>query len=155
MPLTPKILACPAEYDSTHVQATTFASTVPLNQGVAFNGTVQGVLNANISYFTGYDSDETQPQMFLLGDHAMGDGTAGTVGNSVPATIGYKAKATTALQTGTNSLLVTGAWMDNSQHGKNANVGLSDGSVQALSISKLREGLKNSGDQNQNRLLFP
>ena len=46
------------------------------------------------------------------------------------------------------------AWMDNSQHGKNANVALGDGSVQAFGISKLREGFKNSGDSN-NRLLFP
>ena len=45
--------------------------------------------------------------------------------------------------------------MDNSQHGKNANVGLGDGSVQAFSIAKLREALKNSGDGNQNKLLFP
>ncbi len=152
---TPKILFCPAEYDTARVQATTFATNVPAGQGVAFNGTVSGVLNANISYFTGVDADETSPQQFLLGDHAMGNGTAGTAGNSVASTLGYKAHATIATETGTNALTITAAWMDNSQHGKNANVALSDGSVQALSISKLREGLKNSGDQNQNRLLFP
>ena len=149
---TPKILACPAEYDAGHVQATTFASSVAVNQGVAFNGTVLGVLNANISYFTGVDSDETQPQMFLLGDHAMGDGSAGTVGLSIAATSGYKGKMIIG---GTNQTTMTAAWMDNSQHGKNANVGISDGSVQALSIAKLREALKNTGDANQNRLLFP
>lgn len=154
---TPKILFCPAEYDTARVQATTFATSVPVGQGVAFNGTVAGVLNANISYFTGADADETNPQQFLIGDHAMGNGTAGTAGNSIaaPPDKAYKAKATLPAETGTNALTITAAWMDNSQHGKNANVGLSDGSVQALSIAKLREGLKNSGDQNQNKLLFP
>ena len=58
-------------------------------------------------------------------------------------------------ETGTNSVTITGAWMDNSQHGKNANVAISDGSVQAFSIAKLREAFKNTGDANQNRLLFP
>ena len=53
-----------------------------------------------------------------------------------------------------NATAIKGAWMDNSQHGKNANVGIADGSVQAFSIAKLREALKNTGDVNQNRLLF-
>jgi len=152
---TPKILFCPAEFDTARVQSTTFATNVAVGQGVAFNGTVAGVLNANISYFTGADADETNPQQFLLGDHAMGPGTPGTVGNSVAATTYFKAKATITAETGTNALTITAAWMDNSQHGKNANVGLGDGSVQAFSISRLREALKNSGDGNQNRLLFP
>ena len=152
---TPKILFCPAEYDTARVQATTFATSVAVGQGVAFNGTVAGVLNANISYFTGVDADETSPQMFLLGDHAMGPGTAGTAGNSIAATSGWKAKATLIGETGTNSLTITAAWMDNSQHGKNANVGIADGSVQALSIAKLRESLKNTQDANNNRLLMP
>jgi len=152
---TPKILFCPAEYDTTRLQATTFATSVATGQGVAFNGTVSGVLNANISYFTGVDADETSPQMFLLGDHAMGPGTAGTAGNSVAATSGWKAKATLIGETGTNSVTITAAWMDNSQHGKNANVGIADGSVQALSIAKLRESLKNTQDANNNRLLMP
>ncbi len=145
---TPKILFCPAEYDNVRVQSTTFATTVAANQqGVAFAN------NNNISYFIGVDADETNPQVFLIGDHAMGDGTAGPTGTSVAALTGYKNQAVTV---GTN-VTATGmkaAWMDNSQHGKNANVALGDGSVQAFGISKLREGFKNSGDIN-NRLLFP
>ena len=135
---TPKVLFCPA--DAQRQAAVTFSD---------------GLANANISYFTGVDADETSPQMFLLGDHAMGPGTAGTVGNSQAATSGWKAKATLIGETGTNSLTITAAWMDNSQHGKNANVGIADGSVQALSIAKLRESLKNTQDANNNRLLMP
>ena len=147
---TPKILFCPAEYDNVRVQSTTFATTVAANQqGVAFNK------NDNLSYFIGVDADETNPQVMLIGDHAMGTGTAGVAGNSIAATAGWKNKVTTLVETGgTNSTTMTAAWMDNSQHGKNANVCLGDGSVHALGIAKLREAFKNSGDLN-NRLLFP
>ena len=155
---TPKILYCPAEFDTRRIQATTFATSTATGQGEPFNGATGGnrtIINANISYFTGVDADETQPQMFLLGDHAMGIGTAGTAGNSVPATVAFTAKATVIAETGTNLLNTTAAWMDNSQHGKNANVAISDGSVQAFSIAKMREALKNTADINNNRLLFP
>lgn len=148
---TPKILFCPAEYDTARVQSTSFATNNPPagQVGVPFNK------NDNISYFIGVDADETNPQMFLIGDHAMGAGTPGTTGNSTAATVGWKNIPTTVAMTGTNLANTTAAWMDNSQHGKNANVALGDGSVQAFSIAKLREALKNSGDGNQNKLLFP
>jgi len=144
---TPKILACPAEYDSAHISATTFASSVPANQtGVAYKD------NNNLSYFIGIDADETQPQMFLMGDHAMGAGTAGN--NSNPARTGWNDiyAPNTTQGTATNGIA---AWMDNSQHGKQGNVGLADGSVQGWSVNKLREGLKNTADPYNNRLLFP
>ena len=144
---TPKILACPAEYDSARTVATTFASVIPGGQtGVPFAN------RSNVSYFIGIDADETQPQMLLTGDHAMGPGPS--TANNNPATSGWIGilAPNNAQGTGTNG---TAAWMDNSQHGKQGNVGLSDGSVQGWSISKLREGLKNTGDANNNRLLFP
>jgi prepilin-type N-terminal cleavage/methylation domain-containing protein len=158
---TPKILYCPAEYDTARVAATTFATSVVSGQGDPFNGAIgngtttgkQTVINGNLSYFTGYDADETNPQMFLTGDHAMGPGTQNNV--TIAATSGWVRKATLAAETGTNQTTITAAWMDNSQHGKSGNVGLSDGSVQSFSISKLREALKNTGDANGNRLLFP
>lgn len=166
---TPKILYCPAEFQTERVQATTFASSIAANTaGEPFNGVVgnqtttgkASVKNGHLSYFTGVDANETSPQMFLIGDHAMGRGTAGTAGNSVAATAHFANVLTgnaagVNTDTGTNSLTVVGAWMDNSQHGKNANVGLADGSVQAYSISKLREALRNTGDPGNNRLLFP
>jgi prepilin-type N-terminal cleavage/methylation domain-containing protein/prepilin-type processing-associated H-X9-DG protein len=58
----------------------------------------------------------------------------------------------TGTGTATNGIA---AWMDNSQHQKQGNVALADGSVQGFSISKLREALRNTGDANNNRLLFP
>jgi len=147
---TPKILACPAEYDTARIAATTFASSVPATQtGVAFNW------RSNVSYFIGIDADETQPQMMLMGDHAIGAGTVNN--NSAAATAGFVGIYSVTTPNAANSTATNGwaAWMDNSQHGKQGNVGLSDGSVQGWSISKLREGFKNTGDLNNNRLLFP
>jgi prepilin-type N-terminal cleavage/methylation domain-containing protein/prepilin-type processing-associated H-X9-DG protein len=145
---TPKILYCPAEYDSGVLQSTTWATNVPTGQtGVAYRN------NKNMSYFVGVDANETNPQVFLIGDHAMGPGTAGPTGVSIAAATGWT-NITQTIGTNTAAGGMTAAWMDNSQHGKNANVCLGDGSVQALSISKLRESFRNSGDAN-NRLLFP
>ncbi|HEX5217958.1 MAG TPA: prepilin-type N-terminal cleavage/methylation domain-containing protein [Verrucomicrobiae bacterium] len=148
---TPKILYCPAEFDSAHIAATVFATSVTAGQGEPFRG------NTNVSYFIGIDADETQPQMLLTGDHAMGAGVANN--NSQAATAGWGANQNgyytpnaSGQGAATNGVA---AWMDNSQHGKQGNVGLSDGSVQGWSISKLREGLKNTADLQNNRLLFP
>ncbi len=146
---TPKILACPAEYDSGRTVATTFAFSLPTGQpGVAFNS------RSNVSYFIGVDADETQPQMFLYGDHAMGN--AGTASATTSAsTAGWQGiYAPNAISTGT-ATNGNAAWMNNSQHDKQGNVALTDGSVQGFNISKLREAFKNAGDPNNNRLLFP
>jgi prepilin-type N-terminal cleavage/methylation domain-containing protein len=147
---TPKILYCPAEFDTTlrPNASTTFAFTVPVGQqGVPFAN------RTNVSYFIGVGADETQPQMFLYGDHAMGAGVNTT---TAAATAAYgNVVAPTNNLTGTGGVSPGSAWMDNSQHGKQGNVALSDGSVQGFSISKLREALKNTGAPDNNRLLFP
>jgi len=145
---TPKIVYCPAEWDSARSNSTTFASSLPAGQvGSPFNG------RFSVSYFVGVDADETQPQMFLYGDHAMGNGQSA---NNNAASVGYgNVYAPTNNTTGTGGVTPGASWMDNSQHGKQGNVALSDGSVQGFSISKLREGLKNTGDPRSNRLLFP
>jgi prepilin-type N-terminal cleavage/methylation domain-containing protein/prepilin-type processing-associated H-X9-DG protein len=134
---TPKILNCPSEYDSTKVQFSTWTNTLD---------------NDQISYFIGIDGDETQPQLFLAGDHNMGLGTANN--NTVAATTGWKNQyAVNTVNTGT-ATNGTAAWMDNG-HSKAGNILLCDGSVQQVSISALRDALKNSQDPNNNRLLFP
>jgi hypothetical protein len=134
----------PGEYDSGRTVATSFASSIPAGQGLqAFYS------RSNLSYFIGIDADESQPQMFLYGDHAMGAGQGDNA-----AAIGWQRiyAPNTSLGTATNG---AAAWMDNSQHGKQGNVALSDGRVQGFSISELRKALKNTGDLNNNRLLFP
>ncbi|MCX6926476.1 MAG: prepilin-type N-terminal cleavage/methylation domain-containing protein [Verrucomicrobia bacterium] len=128
---TPKILYCPAEYDSQARQAaTTFGAIVAAGQGVAY------INDLNVSYFIGVDADETYPQFFLTGDHNLGNGNPPTVvfspffqalGTNFPA----------------NNTLV--GFMDN-QHAKQGNVGLADGSVQGWTRARLQEALKGSGD---------
>ena len=150
---TPKIVACPAEFQTTRTIATTFATTIVAGQsGTPFTN------NLNVSYFVGIDATDTNPQMLLTGDHNIGPGTAGN--NSLAATTYWGSQGSTSTGqlapntttgTATNG---TAAWMDN-QHQKQGNVGLADGSVQGFSIAKLREALKNSGDTQNNRLLFP
>jgi prepilin-type N-terminal cleavage/methylation domain-containing protein len=144
---TPKILHCPAEFDSSHSEATTFATSLTAGGGTPFRG------NTNVSYFIGIDADETQPQMFLYGDHAMGNtGTAASTATA--STSGWQGiYAPNAANTGT-APNGNAAWMD-AQHGRQGNVALSDGSVQRLSIGKLRDGFKGTADANNNRLLFP
>jgi prepilin-type N-terminal cleavage/methylation domain-containing protein len=142
---TPKVLNCPAEFDSSRNQSTTFGLVATANS-IPFTN------NLNLSYFVDADADEQYPQMFLMGDHNMG---ASTSQNNNPATSNWKNQM--AIQTigagvGTNS--PGAAWMDN-QHAKQGNVALGDGSVQGFSISSLRTALKNSGDNSNNRLLFP
>ena len=140
---TPKILVCPSEYDNRGA-ASTFAYTIPAGQASAIPYTN----DLNVSYFVGVDAADTNPQMFLTGDHNLGTGAN-------PPTTEFQ-KAVVANQTpfmsfGTNfpnnNLLV--GWLDN-MHSKQGNVGLADGSVQGFSRSKLQEGFKNSGDAGGN-----
>jgi prepilin-type processing-associated H-X9-DG protein len=149
---TPKILFCPAEMDgSARYAATTFSSTLP--PGVP--GQVPYASNTNISYFVGWDAQETAPQMFLDGDHSIG---AGTVNVNKAAPNPYRNKM---IAMGTNN--VAAAWTDSSQHQKQGNVGLADGSVQGYSITALRNALANTGDNTghttgvtgANRCMFP
>lgn len=152
----PKILICPSEFQSSRQASTTFGTTVLAN-----SGQIPYTNNLNTSYFIGVDADETNPQQFLTGDHNMGPGV---VGNTSAAALTYWGSQGTAntgqfaptANTGTNqaSTVAGASWMDN-QHQKQGNVGLSDGSVQGFSVSKLKEGLRNTGDPQNNRLLFP
>jgi prepilin-type N-terminal cleavage/methylation domain-containing protein len=152
---TPKILFCPAEMDgSTRMAATTFASSVIAGTAAQIPFTN----NNNISYFVGWDAQETMPQMFLTGDHSLGIGIAN---QNVAAATAYKQ---IAIAVNTNN--IQAAWTDSSQHQKQGNIGLADGSVQGFSITGFRSAAANSGDSYHgtvtgaipvgcNRLMFP
>jgi prepilin-type N-terminal cleavage/methylation domain-containing protein/prepilin-type processing-associated H-X9-DG protein len=140
---TPKVVTCPSESDSIRTVATTFGGTLPANSA----NTVPFTNDLNISYFVGVDANDTNPQMFLTGDHNLGTGAK-------PPTLAFQAgqvaNQSFAVSLGTNfpnnNLLV--GWLDN-MHSQQGNVGLADGSVQQFSRSRLQEGLRNSGDQGQ------
>jgi prepilin-type N-terminal cleavage/methylation domain-containing protein/prepilin-type processing-associated H-X9-DG protein len=135
---TPKILYCPAEYQTTRSQATIFGPTT--GSQIGYN------TDLNVSYFIGVDATDTAPQMFLTGDHNMGSQTGGALPQ--PGTI-FGDVAPFAVSVGTNGAAATWvAWADN-QHSKQGNVGLADGSVQSFSRSGLQSALQSTGDQAQ------
>jgi prepilin-type N-terminal cleavage/methylation domain-containing protein len=119
---SPKILVCPAEQDNKTI-ASSFAPT-------------NFISNANVSYFVGIDADETQPQMFLTGDHNIGPSAAGQAVATTLYPAGFQAL-------GTNNVTVA---YSEGQHQRQGNVGLSDGSVQGYTTQRFREALRNTGD---------
>jgi len=137
---TPKVLMCPAEFETTRQSATTYAGSIAA--GVA--NQVPYTNDMNVSYFIGVDAQDTSPQMFLDGDHTRGNGNppavafqSGTANQAYASSLGTNWTTATA-PTGLG-------WMDN-MHQKQGNVGLADGSVQQFSKSRLQEAAKNTGD---------
>jgi len=148
---TPKILYCPSEYETTVAQATIWGGA----GGTVFGGGGAGN-NNNLSYFVGVDADEINPQMLLTGDHNMGNTGTLATDNTRPSTAGWGNgnNGLLAPTAGTTTNNPTAAWMDNG-HQKQGNLGMSDGSAQQVTIAKLREALRNTGDTQLNRLVFP
>jgi prepilin-type N-terminal cleavage/methylation domain-containing protein len=151
---TPKILACPSEYETGNQQASIWGGT----GGIIYNG------NANLSYFVGVDADEVNPQMLMSGDHNMGPVPAPAANSTAALTTaiwGNGAASAMSTTAGTSTNNPSAAWADN-QHQKQGNIGLADGSAQQVTIAKLREALRNTGDtttavggSGPNRLAFP
>jgi prepilin-type N-terminal cleavage/methylation domain-containing protein len=133
---TPKVLMCPSEFETFRQTASTFASSVV--GGLA--STTPYTNDYNVSYFIGVDAADTNPQMFLTGDHNMGNGNPPTVEFNL--TLNRQTMGTNFLP-GTSSQAA--GWMDN-MHSKQGNVGLADGSAQQFSKSRLQDALKNTGD---------
>ena len=138
---TPKVIMCPSEPDAIRQISSTFAGTVPA--GTA--NTTPYTNDYNTSYFVGVDTVDTMPQMFLDGDHNLGNGNPPTAAYHAvpPATSSQQANMALGTNFPANNTLL--GWMDN-MHQKQGNVGLADGSVQQFSRSRLQDGAKNSGD---------
>jgi prepilin-type N-terminal cleavage/methylation domain-containing protein/prepilin-type processing-associated H-X9-DG protein len=134
---TPKVLYCPAEYESSYRHAATSFS------GVGAPGTVTYTNDMNVSYFIGVDAQETYPRMFLTGDHNVG-------GNANTPTVPYLAAPSTGLPfvyLGTNFTVNQGPAFMDTMHAKQGNVGMADGSVEYFSRTELQDALRNSGDK--------
>ncbi len=137
---TPKIVICPSENEG-RMQSSTFAGTI-----VGGSANVVPFTNdMNTSYFVGVDAVDTNPNMFLTGDHNLGsDGNLTPLKGFVTPPSSYSPDFKVSL--GTNFVNNAGVgWLD-SMHSKQGNVGLADGSVQQFSRSRLQEALRNSGD---------
>ena len=91
--------------------------------------------NQNVSYFVGLDAEETRPQMLLTGDRNITNGMA-------------PVRSVLELQSE-----IPAGWTEDLHNGQ-GNVGLSDGSVQQVTIDGLRRAIKYSGDAT-NRIALP
>jgi len=171
---TPKLLACPSDERIAH---SNFVMSIIGNPPAAALSSYSTCCstdcvpaffdNFKLSYFIGKDATENQPQMCLAGDRNIVGYGPGTT--TLPAPIpngGYGNGPGLAVSMGTNFNVgvVTPAWTPGKMHQNFGNVLLTDGSVQQLSNSKLRDQFRNSGDtagmpqisgQYGNLLLFP
>jgi prepilin-type N-terminal cleavage/methylation domain-containing protein len=157
---TPKIVACPSDERNAHTNFTMQLNNASTVAGQYFN-------NKEVGYFIGVDASDNYPQMALAGDRNIyGCGPAGQT--TLPATYpgnGYGQNENASVAMGTNfpGNCVAPCWTDK-MHQKNGNVLISDGSVQQLSSSKLRDQFRTSGDSGSgpaqsgtgpNVLMFP
>ena len=159
---TPKILACPSEYQATRTAiqpGTVFGGSSAITSPQGFWG------DLGTSYFIGVDAADTYPQMFLAGDHNMGTAAAPNQGVPVSGTsIWGDGLTQIATVSPTPNTAANIGWADN-MHSKQGNVLMADASVQQFSKSTLQSGLANSGDVSHaaangfavgtNRLQFP
>ncbi len=138
---TPKVLLCPSESESMRHGATSFAGLDPYGSAA----TVPYTNDLNTSYFVGVDAIDTNPQMFLIGDHNLGSGNPPSQPYLAAPAVG-----TPFVSLGTNFMAGNQAvgWLNNMHYGM-GNVGLADGSVQEFSRSALQLALQNTGDQGQ------
>ena len=127
---TPKVLFCPA--DSVRIQAATnFTSS----------GTGADFGTSKCSFFIGCDANESDPQMLLFGD--MNIGFQGAAGSGSPAVSRFQTYQT-VLNTAGGLAQGSGWSWTIETHNKVGNICLSDGSVQQLSITGLKQALQNA-----------
>jgi prepilin-type N-terminal cleavage/methylation domain-containing protein len=129
----PQLAFCPAEYDLYRTMATSFAMQALPNY-VPFTN------DLNCSYFVGVDATDSNPHMFLAGDHNMGSG--GPIGGPPPVTF---VNAFNSLGTNFPPNNASAGWTA-AQHRQQGNVGLADGSVQQFNRAKLQLALAHTGD---------
>lgn len=133
---TPKIVTCPS--DGSVLEATSFVQVKPANQPniTPFN------TNYNTSYFVGLTAQETQPQSFLAGDRNITNTQTTGVKNART-----DEKKNTITDLGDNSKNDAQIGWTKTLHTEQGDICMGDGSVQQFSTSKLKQALRDSGDQ--------
>ena len=135
---TPKVLLCPA--DGAHTYATNFG-----NKGQG-NTPVGDFDLSRVSFFIGTDANEQDPQMLLFGDENVG--LSSPLGQ--PAA-NAATRFTTAQTVGAQNFTPLNAAWTIDIHNKVGNLTLSDGSVQQVSGT----GLKNAVQNGTNSTVYP
>jgi len=139
---TPRVIVCPSDSNPARINATNWTQVVYGNSRVV-NG--QGAAgNKAVSYLFGLDAQDTMPMTILAGDR--------NITNDAPTKIVFPLAG--AQQYGvyaklwTNHTYKAGAGFSRDTHQNAGNLVLGDGSVQQATSAKLKEMLKNSGDDN-------
>jgi prepilin-type N-terminal cleavage/methylation domain-containing protein len=136
---TPKVIICPSDnYGKARTIGTNW--THILNSA---NNT--GIKNNGNSYIIGYDALDTFPQMILSGDRNITNNACGATRVDTAAAGGVQVNGIAA-NLGTNQTAVVGAGYTKDTHQSTGNAALGDGSVQQETTSRLRDQLKNSGN---------
>ena len=153
---TAKILYCTS--DTVHSSAATNFSFQDVLGVVPANPMPAPTKLGKISYFINGDATESDPQAILSGDSNIG--SAGTTTASTPATSPFTATAPSQTPTAVSAQPLSGAAFSTASsywswtsgyHQKAGNIGISDGSVQQVSVSGLHSALQNS----TNTISFP
>ena len=134
---TPKIVLCPSD-GLGRVEAVNWSTnrTRGANAAQYFGG------NSSVSYFVGFEADETLPQSLLSGDRNITNSDRTDISKGIVFRFRMRARRNDPppclllSQVGTKNI-----------HDTAGNVALGDGSVQAFSTSKLREGIRDIGLQ--------
>ena len=134
---TPKIVLCPSD-GLGRVEAVNWSTnrTRGANAAQYFAG------NSSVSYFVGFEADETLPQSLLSGDRNITNSDRTDISKGIVFRFRMRARRNDSppclllSQVGTKNI-----------HDTAGNVALGDGSVQAFSTSKLREGIRDIGLQ--------
>ena len=137
---TPKVIVCPS--DSLRSAQTNWYGMIR-NSATALSYPGQ---NGALSYVTGIEAMETEPQMVLSGDRNMTNPAPFNINNLAAA---FYFRSNTVVGVGG-----TGAGWTTTLHKGSGNVVLGDGSVQQLTSTRLRETFKNSQNLD-NKIAFP
>ena len=131
---TPKICFCPS--DNIHTAGNGYATN--FSDADFLSTKAAGVDDpiTKVSYFINGDATEKDPQIILIGDGSIANGTAGS--SAAAPTPSFA-----AMQQLQPALANSWAWTTDF-HSKSGNLLLSDGSVQQVSINGLRTVLQNS-----------
>ena len=142
---TPKVIYCPSDNYQTPAGATV-SHTYGTNWTHILNPVNStGLKNKGNSYIIGYNAQDTFPSMVLSGDRNITNNATG--GQGPPTTVNAPTPANgLSANLGTNQTGTMGAGFTKDTHQSSGNIALGDGSVQQFTTARLREQLRNSGD---------
>ena len=134
---TPKIVLCPSD-GLGRVEAVNWSTNRTRGRDAAqyFAG------NSSVSYFVGFEADETLPQSLLSGDRNITNSDRTDISKGTVFRFRMRAR-----RNDPPPLPTPEPGWDKNIHDTAGNVALGDGSVQAFSPSKLREGIRDIGLQ--------